>query len=435
MPDFLTRRNGTWHFVRRVPAEFSAFDKRGIVRHSTKVRVSSDRTGRRAVRVAERLNDELEAFWSQCVRGADPVAASYEEVRRRARSLGFEYVENSQLVSMSAEKRLERLESLLSARLENDATARAALLGTQPQPSILLSKVFVEYEELMSEEIAKFSPNQLKVWRNGRSRVVKELVDVTGDKPVTELSDEDGLDYVEWYRERVKAKDVEAGTANKSMGMLSRMLKEISIRRRLKIPEIFKGLRLRAPESDIRRPFDPAFIQSRMLADNALDGLNEDARLILYALADTGLRPSELVNLLPEAIHLDAPIPYVEIKPVGRVLKTKSSKREIPLVGAALAAMKLRPMGFPRYRDKSSSLSATLNKYLLENGLRPTKAHTVYSLRHSFKDRLVAAQAPDSTIDSLMGHGTGKPRYGDGPPLELKLKFLESIAFKPPSRL
>lgn len=127
--------------------------------------------------------------------------------------------------------------------------------------------MFAEYEELMSEEIAKYSPNQLKICRNGRLRVVKELVDVTGDKPVTELSDNDGLDYVEWYRERVKAKEAEAGSANKSMGMLSRMLKEISIR--LNLPEIFKGLRLRAPESDVRRPFEPEFIQSHLLADNA----------------------------------------------------------------------------------------------------------------------------------------------------------------------
>jgi integrase len=97
--------------------------------------------------------------------------------------------------------------------------------------------------------------------------------------------------------------------------------------------------------------------------------------------------------------------------------------------------MKLRPEGFPRYRDKSSSLSAAVNKYLLENGLRPTKDHTVYSLRHSFKDRLIAAQAPDSLIDSLMGHRTGKPKYGRGPSLELKLKFLEQIAFVPPERL
>lgn len=117
------------------------------------------------------------------------------------------------------------------------------------------------------------------------------------------------------------------------------------------------------------------------------------------------------------------------------MLKTEDSRREIPLVGAALAAMKTRPNGFPSYRDRSASFSALVNKYLLNHGMRPTKQHSLYSLRHSFKDRLVAAEAPDSLIDNLMGHRTGKPKYGKGPPLELKLKFLESIAFKPPSRL
>ena len=33
-----------WDFVCRVPAEFSQIDRRGIVRHSTKVRVNTDRT-------------------------------------------------------------------------------------------------------------------------------------------------------------------------------------------------------------------------------------------------------------------------------------------------------------------------------------------------------------------------------------------------------
>jgi integrase len=97
--------------------------------------------------------------------------------------------------------------------------------------------------------------------------------------------------------------------------------------------------------------------------------------------------------------------------------------------------MTLRPEGFPRYRDKSSSLSATLNKYLTENGLRPSRDHTVYSLRHSFKDRLVAVEAPDSLIDSLMGHKTYKPKYGKGPSLELKLKFLQRISLRAPASL
>jgi integrase len=75
--------------------------------------------------------------------------------------------------------------------------------------------------------------------------------------------------------------------------------------------------------------------------------------------AVTGLRPSEVVNLQKNAIMLSASIPYVKILPDGRRLKTDDSQREIPLVGSALAAMKLRPEGFPRYRDKSSNLSAT----------------------------------------------------------------------------
>jgi hypothetical protein len=62
MPDFLTRRNGTWHFVRRVPNEFRELDRRGIVKHTTKIRVASDRTGRLASRVAIRLNEALETY-------------------------------------------------------------------------------------------------------------------------------------------------------------------------------------------------------------------------------------------------------------------------------------------------------------------------------------------------------------------------------------
>lgn len=436
MPDFLTRRNGTWHFVRRVPVEFAALDPRGIIKHTTKIRIASDRTGRRAARVASRLNEELENYWQEIAeRQSLRVNNGYEAARRRARSLGFEYIDNAQLLMLPAERRLERLEALVLNGVANDAGARAALLGTEKRPPFMLSKLFAEYETATKDETKDFSPNQLRVWRNGRERAVKAFVRVIGDKPVTEVTIDDGIDYCEWWRERVVSGETNAKTANKAIGQLSRMLKEMNIRRRLNLPDIFRGLRLKGEVEKSRSPFEPEFIQNRLLAPGALDGLNEDARLVLYVVSDTGLRLSEAVNLQRHSIHLDAPIPYVEVLPDGRRLKTEDSRREIPLVGMALAAMKLRPDGFPRYRDKASSLSAAVNKFLGEHGLRPTKDHTVYSLRHSFKDRLVAAEAPDSLIDSLMGHRTGKPKYGKGPSLELKLKFLQSIAFTPPSRL
>lgn len=436
MPDFLTRRCGTWHFVRRVPAEFAHLDARGVIKHSTKVRIANDRTGRRAARVALRLNEELELHWQTLAGGgARDDLTRYDAARRRARSLGFEYVENTQLLMLPPEHRLDRLETLVARGAANDPVARAALLGTEKRPVCRLSKLFEEFEALTEDEVRSLSPNQLRIWRNGRMRAVENFVSVVGDKPVNEVTADDAIDYAEWWRERILNDHVAAKTANKDIGQLSRMLKDLSIRRRLNIPDIFKGLRLRGEVEKSRMPFETDFVQDKLLATGALDGLNEDARYTLYVVAETGCRPSEIANLQANAIHLGAKIPYIKIQPDGRKLKTDDSEREIPLVGVALAAMKLRPQGFPRYRDKSSSLSATLNKYLFEHGLRPSKDHSVYSLRHSFKDRLVGAEAPDSLIDNLMGHRTYKPKYGRGPSLELKLKFLEAIAFRAPERL
>jgi integrase len=435
MSDFLTRRGATWHFVRRVPAAFAALDRRGIVRHSTRIKVADDRVGRRAARVADTLNEELERFWKGLANGQSGESLTrYDEVRRRARTLGFDYVPNGELIALPQEKRLERLEVLVAKGLTNDSSAREALLGTAQRPSFDVSRLFEEYEAATKDEVKDLSPDQLRIWRNGRMRAVAQFVQVVGDKPVATLTHEDAIEYREWWRERVVDDEVTAKTANKDMGQLSRMLKDMSIRRRLNLPDIFKGLHLRGETDKSRLPYDPTFIQTRFLG-GALDGMNEDARLVLYVMIETGLRPSEIVNLRENTIMLGSRVPHVRIVADGRRLKTQDSEREIPLVGVALKALALRPHGFPKYRDKATSLSATVNKFLLENGLRPTRDHSVYSLRHSFRDRLVSVETPDSLIDSLMGHKTYKPKYGKGPSLELKLKFLELIAFRSPDCL
>lgn len=434
MSDFLTRRGNLWHFVRRVPSEYAAYDTRVIIRHSTRIRVADDRVGRRALRIAEKMNEDLELHWrSLAVDQSQDSLTRYDEARRRARTLGYDHVANEQLLSSPIERVLERLEALVAKGLVEDKGARTALLGTEARPSFLLSRLFEEYEAATRDETRDLSPDQLRIWRNGRTRAVAQFVKVVGDKAVTAITESDGIDYVEWWRERVLEEDVAAKTANKDVGQLSRMLKEMSIRRRLNLPDIFKGLRLRGEVDHSRQPYDPDFIRRRFLDGDALAGLNEDARLVLYVMIETGLRPSEVVNLREGTICLGAQIPHVKVVADGRRLKTEDSEREMPLVGVALEAMKLRPHGFAKYRDKATVLSATVNKYLTENGLRPSKDHTVYSLRHSFKDRLIAIEAPDSLIDSLMGHKTYKPKYGRGPSLELKLKYLQRIAFAVPA--
>ena len=73
-----------------------------------------------------------------------------------------------------------------------------------------VQKLFEEYEAATRDETKNFSRNQLRVWRGGRMRVVRELVDVVGDKTVTELTQDDGIDYSEWWRERIVAGETNA---------------------------------------------------------------------------------------------------------------------------------------------------------------------------------------------------------------------------------
>jgi len=135
--------------------------------------------------------------------------------------------------------------------------------------------------------------NQLRIWRNSRKLAVENFVSVVGDKPVNELTEDDGIEYAEWWRGRVISENIAVKTANKDIGQLSRMLKDVSIRRRLKIPEIFKGLRLRGKTERSRVPFETDFIQNKLLATGALDALNEDARDVLYVVTEI-VEPSEI---------------------------------------------------------------------------------------------------------------------------------------------
>jgi hypothetical protein len=65
MPDLITRRNNTWHFVRRVPIEYAAFDPRNIIKNSTKIRIAADRAGK-AVTCAEKNIDQYGRGWRFC---------------------------------------------------------------------------------------------------------------------------------------------------------------------------------------------------------------------------------------------------------------------------------------------------------------------------------------------------------------------------------
>ena len=152
--------------------------------------------------------------------------------------------------------------------------------------------------------------------------------------------------------------------------------------------------------------------------------IDDDMRWLMALISDTGMRLAEAAGLHINDIHLDEKIPYVDIRPYPwRRLKTNSSQRQIPLVGASLWAAKRVKVNassyfaFPRYTDEekcnANSASNSLNKWIQTNFRDDIVIH---GFRHAFRDRLRAVQCPSDMIDQIGGWTSGKisEGYGEG---------------------
>jgi integrase len=426
---YLTIRDGVWHYHRRVPNNFAQLDKRGSIKLSTKIKVALDRAGTKAGRVAARLNDTHEAYWRSLAENkATEARQSYADAVKLARSLGLDYLTPTAWSQQPINEVLARIEAAtVNGRMDDPALRKAALGGVE-KPAIMLSGLFSEYEATQRTNLSKMSPDQVRKWTTAKKRAVEILIEQKGDKALHELSRDDALSYADWWEDRVVAEGINPGTANKSISHVGGMIRAVSKRLQLRLDNVFAGTRIEGGKDGSRRPFDLEFIRNEILADGRLADLNDEARDVVYVVMETGARPSEIINLSKHRIVLDGIIPHIRIKAEGRLLKTDQSEREIPLVGMALDAMRRHPDGFPRYFDKGSNLSATLMKHFKKHNLLPSAEHSIYSFRHSFKDRLKSVEAPEELIDEMMGHTTAKPKYGDGYGLKLKLKYLQAIA-------
>ena len=153
-------------------------------------------------------------------------------------------------------------------------------------------------------------------------------------------------------------------------------------------------------------------------------------------MSDTGMRLSEATGLLSSDIKLDYGLPHIQLVPhPWRRLKSPSSARQIPLIGASFwAAQRIKACGhqfaFPKYcseqKCNSNSASAALNKWLKP---RTEGRCVIHSFRHSLRDRLRAVECPADIIDALGGwttDGVGQ-QYGTGYSTDIPHKWISKI--------
>jgi hypothetical protein len=337
------------------------------------------------------------------------------------------------LAASSVEQIVQRFELLKSSGAIEKPVAVSAVLGGEEVPPVMLSQMMDEFERISEAILVGKSDGQKKRWRAPKEAAVAIFMEaIGGDRPMSAVTRADVLSLRQRLLDRVVGGEIVVDTAaNKIIGHVAGMFGAINDVNQYGLPGVFAKVRISGGKDRQRVAFDPGFVQARILASGLFDDLNPEARGIIYLVAETGLRPSEACNLDRKTIRLGHPIPHVQVRPDGRQMKTDDSWRDIPLVGVALKVMRRHPEGFPRYRDKADSLSALVNKAFEARNLRPEPGQTFYSLRHTFEDRLTAVEAPEKVVASLMGHKWHRPRYGKGPSLELKRKWLKRIAFRP----
>lgn len=432
-PKHLTERDGHWHFVRRVPGRYAKWDKRGVIKHSTSVAVADDPAGLRASQVAQTFNSDLEASWRALAAGeAVDLEARGAAVRERARLLGIPLLPADQVAGLPLQELLRRFEVMVARGGEGDPVSEDAASGNaaDEKPVFLLSGLVKKYQDMRATHLAKFSPNQLRRWLNAKNRAIDNLIEVLGDVDIKTIRRAQELEYRAWWHGRINEDELDPDTANKDFGHIAKMIKEVDRLHELELRPMFYGMRFEGGFAGQRVPYDRKFVLEQILAPGRLMQLNDEARRVVFLIAGTGMRISECVNLTEARIHLASNIPHVAIRPDNRVLKTDESLRDMPLVGLALEAVRAQPKGFPRYLDKGATLSMTVNNFLSDNKLRPS-GESLYSLRHTFKDSLIEAEAPDVIIDHLMGHAVDGAKYGKGPTLDLKCKWIRKVAFEP----
>lgn len=386
-------------------------------------------------------------------KAAEPVTrANYDAMLALARTRGIELKLTDQIASGPIEALLERIEMI--AGVPPASPLVPVSLGIElPETSLL--EIARDMETLRPDDVAMKNQRQIDNWNQRWLRAANAFVDAVGDKPIKEITVDDAHSLRIHWENKIRTEKLTSDYAKKHIGHVKQMIAAFHAQwSNHTFVNPFEGVSITSKpaherkQKEKRKPeFDPKWIKDVLLTPGKLNKLNDEARDIIIICAETGCRGAEVFDLPESAIQLHAEIPHIKIfasddDEQKRDIKTASSVREVPLLGAALEAMKRHPEGFPRYRGKTNFWNVA-TKFLRENNLMPSSEHQISSLRHSYESRMIRADLSNDERAFMMGHSLkrvrGREVYGDEADLKIRALFAEMIVFptetyKPRSR-
>jgi integrase len=448
---YLKKRGNRYWYVRGVPRDVQLLDRRAPLLQQT-LRTSSIHTAREKRDGLEVADNEL---WDALRSGIDAATARqrYDASVKLHSALRFKMMTPEQLLAdandpahYGAGGEIKSLPEVLrrpaeairrGADVAGSEEIQSLLAGDVPKPEMTVREAFDDYiADLCASAWLSKSDGQRAMSTKPKRRAIENFIKVVGDKAIMEIDRDDAVRFRSHWQRRMAAREVDYSTANRDLDNM-RVLWRWHNQRIYNTEDSrtpFDGLNFDKPRKKKNRPaYSPEFVRDNFLHGDKLASMKPDIRRALLVIIGTGCRPSEVNNVKPENIVLDAPVPHLRLRDENdRELKNSQSNRDVPLVGFALAAMRAHVAdgnmdGFPRYRDKDTNFSNAMKAAFKRKGLRQTPDHSLYSMRHMFENLMRDADIGDDMRRELMGHKIDRPKYGDAFRLAKTAAALEKV--------
>ena len=284
MSNYVFLRGKHYYYRRRVPEFISDYDTRSVVKISLGTKDEKE-----AVRKAAIYNDYIEDYWRSLIKGAGKCDAEseYRTAVKLAKAHGFAYKNAVDVAKEPLEEIVNRL-SVAGRGMESKDTV-ASILGGVQRPKFPLGDCLEQYWPLCADRLINKSDDQIRKWKNPRAAAMQSFVEVVGNKSLEEVERVDVLKFRTWWLGRIEKNEVVANTANKNLMFVKDILETVSIS--LEIDRdydlIFSKTRLK--EIGRSRPaFEASYVQDTLLNPMRLSGLNNEAKLLIYAMGRYG---------------------------------------------------------------------------------------------------------------------------------------------------
>ena len=235
-------------------------------------------------------------------------------------------------------KHAVRIASNLVDGLEREwLNIRFGLSSETPTTDLLLLQQ--DKEPVLSEACSEYCKMKGKVddkkFRQLAERVTSEVIALSGDKALSAYTIHDA----KAFRDALQKRGVSIMTVKRNFAVI-RSIWNLSAREYgINTKNPFANMNYGTGAEPVKRK--PVPIESIRLVQNECMKVDDEIRWLIALISDTGMRLAEAAGLHRDDVHLDGDMPFISlVEHDWRPLKTRGSERCIPLVGAALWAVK-----------------------------------------------------------------------------------------------